>query len=47
MVASVLFMFADWHSTLWDKINVDMLGEECKKMQKEIKSLNKAVSGRT
>lgn len=39
----MLYVFADWHSTLWDRINVDSLVEECKKIGKGIRTLNKAV----
>lgn len=43
-VGAVLYTFADWHKTRWDVINVDSLVEETKKMAKEVKTLNKAVS---
>lgn len=39
-----MYIFSDWHKTAWDKINVDSLGEEVKKLQKEVRTLNKAVS---
>lgn len=39
-----MYTFSDWHKTAWDKINVDSLGEEVKKLQKEVRTLNKAVS---
>jgi hypothetical protein len=39
-----MYTFSDWHTTAWDKINVDSLGEEVKKLQKEVRTLNKAVS---
>lgn len=45
MVAAVMHTFADWHATLWGKINVDFLVEECKRLTKEIRQLNKAVRG--
>jgi dynein heavy chain, axonemal len=35
--------FAEWYKTLWARIDVDFLSEETKKLQKDIKSLNKAV----
>jgi Dynein heavy chain, N-terminal region 2 len=34
---------SDWYKTLWDKIDVDFLSEETKKLQKDVKQLNKAV----
>jgi hypothetical protein len=40
-----MYIFADWYKTAWDKINVDTLVEETKKLAKEVKTLNKAVSG--
>lgn len=43
MVAGVVSTFADWHATLWGKISVDSLVEECKRMTKEARTLNKAV----
>ena len=43
MVGAVMFTFTDWYSTLWDKIDVDFLVEETKKLTKDIKQLNKAV----
>lgn len=45
MVAVVMHTFGEWHATPWDKINVDMLVEETKKLAKEVKTLNKAVRG--
>jgi hypothetical protein len=39
-----MYTFTDWHKTAWDKINVDTLGEEAKRLKNEIKTLNKAVS---
>lgn len=38
-----MFTFNDWHKTPWDKIDVDFLVEETKKLSKDIKTLNKAV----
>jgi hypothetical protein len=38
-----MYTFADWYKTPWDRINVDMLVEETKKLAKEVKTLNKAV----
>jgi hypothetical protein len=43
-VGVVMYTFTDWHKTAWDKINVDTLGEEAKRLKNEIKTLNKAVS---
>lgn len=40
----MVYTFADWYKTPWDKINVDVLVEETKKMAKDVKTLNKAVS---
>lgn len=37
MASVVLFTFHDWTRTLWDKIDVDQLMEECKKLSKEVK----------
>lgn len=39
-----MYTFFDWYKTAWDKINVDTLVEETKKLAKEVKTLNKAVS---
>lgn len=39
-----MYTFADWYKTAWDKINVDTLVEETKKLAKEVKTINKAVS---
>ena len=41
--AVVTYTFQDWYTTLWDKIDVDFLVEESKKLQKEVKQLNKNV----
>jgi dynein heavy chain len=41
--AQVMFTFNDWYKTPWDKINVDILIEETKKLAKDVKTLNKAV----
>lgn len=38
-----LFSVPFRNKTPWDKINVELLGEECKKMAKDVKGLNKAV----
>jgi hypothetical protein len=43
-VGAVMYTFSDWYKTAWDKINVDTLVEETKKLAKEVKTLNKAVS---
>lgn len=42
-VGAVVYTFADWYKTPWDKINVENLVEETKKMAKDVKTLNKAV----
>jgi hypothetical protein len=39
-----MYTFADWNKTPWAKIDVDMLIEETKKLTKDVKMLNKAVS---
>jgi hypothetical protein len=39
----VMYTFSDWYKTPWDKINVDVLVEETKKLAKDVKTLNKAV----
>lgn len=39
----LLHTLQDWYATLWDKINVEVLIEETKKLTKEVKLLNKAV----
>eukprot|EP00798_Chlamydomonas_sp_ICE-L_P004667 gene4667-14864_t len=43
MVGTVMFTFNDWYKTPWDKIDVEFLVEETKKLSKDIKTLNKAV----
>ena len=43
MLGVVTFTFKDWNKTLWDKIDVEMLVDEGKKISKDIKMLNKAV----
>lgn len=43
MVAAVVATFADWNATLWGKISVEGLVEECKRLTKESRTLNKAV----
>ena len=43
MVGTVMFTFKDWYRTPWDKINVDFLVEETKKLSKDVKTLPKAV----
>lgn len=43
MVGANMFTFNDWYKTPWDKIDVDFLMEETKKLTKDIKTLNKAV----
>ena len=43
MIGCVMYQFVEWNFTPWDKIDVDFLVEEAKKLQKDIKGLNKAV----
>lgn len=43
MVSAVMYTFSDWYATLWDKIDVDFLVEETKKLSKEVKTLHKAT----
>ena len=43
MVGTVMFTFSDWYKTPWDKIDVEFLVEETKKLSKDVKTLNKAV----
>jgi hypothetical protein len=38
-----MYTLTDWYKTLWDKINVEGLVEETKKLAREVKTLNKAV----
>jgi hypothetical protein len=42
-VGTVMYTFTEWFKTPWDKIDVDFLAEETKKLQKDVKQLNKAV----
>ena len=37
--------FSAWHAMLWDKIQVDELVEDTRKMLRDLKTLNKAVRG--
>ena len=37
------YTFNDWSKTSWDKIDVEFLMEESKKLTKDIKTINKAV----
>lgn len=41
--AVVQYTFVNWYKTQWDKINVEFLMEETKKLSKDVKTLNKAV----
>lgn len=41
MVGTVMYTFTDWKKTAWDKIDVEFLVEETKKLSKDIKQLNK------
>ena len=43
MVVVVMGAFSSWCATLWDKIDVDFLVEEAKRLGKEIRTLNKVV----
>ena len=43
MVGTLMYTFNDWSKTSWDKIDVEFLMEESKKLTKDIKTLNKAV----
>lgn len=43
MVTVVMGAFTSWCATLWDKIDVDFLVEETKRLAKEIRTLNKVV----
>ena len=43
MVTVVMGAFTSWCTTLWDKIDVDFLVEETKRLAKEIRTLNKVV----
>lgn len=42
-IAAVMYTFCDWYKTPWDKIDVEYLVEETKKLTKDVKTLNKAV----
>ena len=42
-VTVVMGAFESWCATLWDKIDVDFLVEEAKRLGKEIRTLNKVV----
>ena len=44
MISSVIYTFTSWNTTLWDKIDVDYLVEETKKLQKETKQLPKGCA---
>lgn len=37
--------FGAWHATLWDRIQVDELVEETRKLTRDLKQLNKAARG--
>eukprot|EP00201_Polytomella_parva_P017476 CAMPEP_0175071536 /NCGR_PEP_ID=MMETSP0052_2-20121109/19298_1 /TAXON_ID=51329 ORGANISM="Polytomella parva, Strain SAG 63-3" /NCGR_SAMPLE_ID=MMETSP0052_2 /ASSEMBLY_ACC=CAM_ASM_000194 /LENGTH=4543 /DNA_ID=CAMNT_0016338719 /DNA_START=12 /DNA_END=13643 /DNA_ORIENTATION=- len=43
MIGTVMYTVSDWYKTPWDKIDVDFLVEETKKLTKDVKTLNKAV----
>jgi dynein heavy chain len=42
-VGTVMFTFNDWSKTSWDRIDVEFLVEESKKLTRDIKTINKAV----
>eukprot|EP00232_Nephroselmis_pyriformis_P019075 CAMPEP_0182900652 /NCGR_PEP_ID=MMETSP0034_2-20130328/28990_1 /TAXON_ID=156128 /ORGANISM="Nephroselmis pyriformis, Strain CCMP717" /LENGTH=4527 /DNA_ID=CAMNT_0025034901 /DNA_START=131 /DNA_END=13711 /DNA_ORIENTATION=+ len=42
-VAVVMFTFEEWNKTPWDKIDVEFLVDEAKKLQKDLKGLNKVI----
>ena len=44
MISSVIYTFTSCRTTLWDKIDVDFLVEETKKLQKETKQLPKGCA---
>ena len=41
MIGFVVYTFDEWKLILWEKINTEFLTDECKKIQKQIKGLNK------
>ena len=43
VIAMVQTIYAEWRKTRWDEINVEMLQEENKKLQKEVKGCDKLV----
>ncbi len=45
MVGAVTATFGAWHATLWDRIQVDELVEETRKLTRDLKQLNKAARG--
>ena len=45
MAGAIMHTLAQWNTTTWDKIDVDTLIEETKKIIKEVKALPKAVRG--
>jgi len=45
MVGAVMATFGAWHATLWDRIQVDELVEETRKLTRDLKQLNKAARG--
>ena len=45
--SSVIYTFDSWNITLWDKIDVEFLVDECKKLAKEIKMLHKGAARTT
>ena len=45
MIGYVVFTFNEWKLMLWEKIDTEFLTMGCKKIQKQIKGLNKALRG--
>jgi dynein heavy chain len=43
VIAMVQTIYMEWRKTKWNEINVEMLQEENKKLQKEVKNCDKAV----
>ena len=45
MIGYVVYTFNEWKLILWEKIDTEYLTMGCKKIQKQIKGLNKALRG--
>lgn len=43
MAALVLRTFAEWSAMPWERIDTDWLVDETKRLQRDVKTLNKAV----